>query len=255
MNDIVTHTLSAYKSALDAAANTNASVRTTANDMQNSSPIATEEHPLPMVVMKDANNTISPTSNRRGRAPEKLPLKKALSVRWKDQSNAENAFSDAAISDDEVLKVVESDEDLPVVENSLKTITKKRSPSPPHLDIKEYESRMKKLKTSIGEACKLELKYLNQAKQVRDKRTRMVEKLKHMKRKAQRFSVLNAQRDFYNNNNNSNSSSEMDVVVSSLKPSEGNVITDDDDFVLPPVFQEKSSSKQLSSSSYVDMTQ
>lgn len=240
MNDIVAHTLSAYTSALCAATSTAA--------VENSSPLVDDDIHLSHVVTQDANNKLSPTSKRRGRVSPipnaKLPLKKALSVRWKDQSNRENMET----SDDDLLKA-ETDDEIREITNPLVTKPKKRSPSPPHLDIKEYEQRMKKLKTSIGEACKLELKYLNKAKQVRDKRTRMVERLKHMKRKAQRFSVLNAQRGL-----NDSNSSEMDVVVTKL--SEGNVITDndDDDFVLPPVFHEKTSKKQFSSN-FIDMTQ
>jgi hypothetical protein len=250
MNDIVAHTLSAYTSALDAAANANVLMRTTNTLLENTSPQVNEDVPLSLVVIKDASNKLSPTDKRRGRVSPipnvNLPLKKTLSVRWKDQSNRENAFSNETL-DEEMLKV-ETDEDVRDVSNPLISKPKKRSPSPPHLDIKEYEQRMKKLKTSIGDACKLELKFLNQAKHVRDKRMRMVERLKHMKRKAQRFNVLNAQRGMMND---SNSTSEMDVATTKLP--EGNV-TDDDDFVLPPVYQEKSTKKQ-SSSNFIDMTQ
>jgi exonuclease VII large subunit len=254
MNDIVANTLSAYTSALDAATSMNSATRTTNSLVENSLPRVDHDLPLSLVVIKDANNNsifLSPTTKRRGRVSPipnaKLPLKKALSVRWKDQSNRENALH-TDVSDDEILKV-ETEVDFHEMANPLTAKPKKRSPSPPYLDIKEYEQRMKKLKTSIGDACKLELKFLNQAKHVRDKRTRMVERLKHMKRKAQRFSVLNAQRGL-----NDSNSSEMDVV--STKLSDGNVITDndDDDFVLPPVFHEKASKAQTSSN-YIDMTQ
>ena len=253
MNDIVAHTLSAYTSALHAA------TRGTANALENSSPLVVDEHvPLSEVVRQDEILNISPTIKHRGRVSPvphntRLPLKKALSVRWKDQSNLDNA-SHTEGSDEEMLKG-ERDTDMREDNNANHIRTKKRSPSPPHLDIKEYECRMKKLKASIGDACKMELKYLNRAKQVRDKRTRMVEKLKHMKRKAQRFTVLNAQRDHNNTNNNSYSST-MDVVAS-MKLSDGNEVSDidndDDDFVLPPVFPEKASKRQ--SSNFVDMTQ
>lgn len=249
MNDIVANTLSAYTSALHAAA------RAT-NALENSSPLIVHEHvPLSEVVLKDESLNISPTIKRRGRVSPvphmRLPLKKALSVHWKDQSNRENASHTEA--PDEEMRKGERDVEMREDNNTINTRTKKRSPSPPHLDIKEYECRMKKLKMSIGDACKLELKYLNRAKQVRDKRTRMVEKLKHMKRKAQRFTVLNAQRD-HNNSNHSSSSTAMDAVVS-MRTSDRNEISDDDDFVLPPVFPEKASKQKLSSSNFIDMTQ
>ena len=246
MNDIVAHTLSAYTSSLVAAA----SVRTANTLTENLSPQVDEDLPLSLVVSKDANHQISSINKHRGRVSPlpnvKLPLKKALSVHWKDQSNRENAFN-TETSDDEMLKV-EINENISGIKTSLTRRPKKRSPSPPHLDIKEYEQRMKKMKTTIGDACKLELKFLNQAKHVREKRTRMVEQLKHMRRKVQRFTVLNAQRGL-----NDSNSSEMDVVL--VKLSDGNVITDndDDDFVLPPVFHEKSSVAQ-SSSNFIDMT-
>jgi hypothetical protein len=241
MNDIVAHTLSAYTSAFEAATSANDSDRSL-NLCTNTFPVVDTTPPLPLSVMviKDTSNVGLSSTKHRGRVSTSIkrrPLKKSLSVRWKDQADGENTCS-ADLSEEEIVTNDNEGEPTTCQKKNTNNKPKKRSPSPPHIDIKEYEMRMKKLKVSIGDACKSELKLLNQAKHVREKRNRLVERLKHMKRKIQRFTVLNAQRD--------TTANDMDI-------SKDNATDDDDNFILPPVFVEKSNKQ--SSSNYVDMTQ
>lgn len=264
MNAVISQSLSAYTSAFEAAFPlTNESARSMkvprslVSTINDEAPM--EALPLTVVVVKqnDSDNTEKVTLSAESRGSrvsplleEQQPLKKALSVRWKDQSNSDHTSITNPVEQDSVR--FEDDEHIcKSIQESLKA--KKRSPSPPNLNVKEYEHRMKKLKVSIGDACKIELKLLNKATTIREKRMRMVEQLKHMRRKVQCAKVLNAQWD-----NNASSSSEMEVVDSVKISNDTSSETDneDDDFVLPPVYSEKSVSlRKQSSSNYIDMTQ
>ena len=121
--------------------------------------------------------------------------KKRLSVRWKDIE--ERGAGDIVTLDEPDVPEELKREQSGARPSSLRKYRRKRSPSPPiSLTTKELQEHIQRQERSIRRACKLELKLLNQSKQVRDKRVRMVERLKRLKRKARKAVCNKANRDF-----------------------------------------------------------
>jgi hypothetical protein len=110
---------------------------------------------------------------------------KILSVRWKDLSEDRDGKSmvddEGDIMDDGSSLVAAAAEP----KKKQKAATKRVSPPPPAepLTAAELRQQIARQEALIKQACKLELHLLNQSKQVREKRGRMVTRLIRMKRK------------------------------------------------------------------------
>jgi hypothetical protein len=231
MHSIVANTLTAYADAKNSSASDD-------HCMDFCTDVSSEStsrlHRL--ISADEASNTVLPR--------KRLPLKKQLVVRWKDQ-NMEDKHGDMVTSEAGTNKVRNG------ISNHSEKTTKAaqepiQSPPPPIIDTTVLQKRIAKQERAIRNACKIELKLLNEAKQVRGKRSKMVERLQQMKRKARRLIVINAQIK-------GDILGEVAVVPYNKSNTMG------DDFVLPPVWVEKSktsarSKKEKSSpSSYVDV--
>ena len=199
--------------------------------------------------------SISPSSGEEENGEEappslkRLPLKKQLVVRWKDQFDGDKY--DASDTEEVGLSKYHLNikQNVDDVGQDAATASRKSRPStpPPLVDTSVLQKRIAKQERAIRAACKLELKLLNEAKQVRDRRSKMVERLQQMKRKARRLIVINAQMK-------GDILSEVPVIPSYKDKGA------DDQFVLPPVWVGKSKSETCSKtdvmppSCYVDMT-
>jgi hypothetical protein len=161
---------------------------------------------------------------------KRLPLKKQMVVRWKDQS-MEYKQDDVVTSRRSLGNEKKVDGDSEAAKTKPVQGTR-QSPPPPIIDTDVLQKRIAKQERAIRNACKLELKLLNEAKQVRNKRSKMVERLQQMKRKARRLVVINAQ-------------IKGDILgeVTVVPCSSNNTM--DDNFVLPPVWVEKSKTQSL----------
>jgi hypothetical protein len=263
MNSIVANTLSAYTSALTTTSTSSAAavaadtITTSTNEISMiDSDRSSETSTVQDTDLCHHTNTSSSSSKR-------LPFKKKLAVRWKDQLDRDNNdntdTSGAEILKHQINNLKPEDDEIMIVEETkaVPRATPRRSPSPPLVNMKELQERIEKQELAIRRACKLELQLLNQAKHVREKRMRMVDRLQFMKRKVRRLVVINAHK------NGTDVNDVLKMTATSNSNGVANIIADDEDkFVLPPVLGQKYKSttvpieKESSSSSpdYVDMT-
>ena len=139
-----------------------------------------------------------------------MPPKKKRTVRWKDLEDTEAEKQHVGNTDTSAAELFK---------HKQRSGTKRRSPSPPLTNLMEVQQQMHRQEAAIRHACKLELQLLNQAKQVREKRSRMVDRLQRLKRKVRKLTADAA-------------------------------IAVDDGFVLPPVYGKQQQLKPC----VVDMT-
>lgn len=128
------------------------------------------------------------TSTRQASSESKsaakvLVKKKRTSVKW-----SSDVSSKAGISGDIYLCESERKSNHP---SSGRGREATRSPSPStSLTLLELEHDVKKQEESIRRACELELKLLNQCTRVREKRSRMVQRLRKLKRSMKKLASV-----------------------------------------------------------------
>jgi hypothetical protein len=128
---------------------------------------------------------------------KRLPLKKQLVLQWKDQEIAVTEYNETVMeskfNDYEVAKSMEAGTSyLTPTEKSSTPKNQQASPLWCKISLMEYEDQLKKLERCVCSACEYELKLLNEAKSVREKRNRMVYRLKYMKLKVLRRAHLSS---------------------------------------------------------------
>jgi hypothetical protein len=160
------------------------------------------------------------------------PLKKQLVLQWKDEEIAVTECQET-VAESKAINFVgakSTKAGTPFLTPTDQTNTPKNqcvSPSRSNLNLMEYQEQVKKMERCVRSACEYELQLLNEAKSIRERRNRMVVRLKYMKRKVLRRAYLS-------------SFAEKIVLLHDCNymddsPSES-CPTFIDDFPLPPVF-------------------
>lgn len=154
--------------------------------------------------MTMTHHLVSPTGSLDDRKikTKLLPLETKTSVRWQD---LEARGIDCAVVNATAQSLSEDmlENRLPVASNGEHISgRKRRSPSPPPLPdaalvvaekkLAKLRYHVKKQESMIHKACRIELELLNKARQVREKRARMVDRLQLVKRKLRKLTVETA---------------------------------------------------------------
>lgn len=123
------------------------------------------------------------TTNQLKPAVKQPSKKKKESVKWSsDVLRKTGVSADASFRKQHILN------DPEAARKGQGRRTANRSPSPStSLTLLELEHDVKKQEASIRRACELELKLLNQCTRVREKRSRMVQRLRKLKRSMQKL--------------------------------------------------------------------
>ena len=223
MDVIVANALTAYiaASSVDSSA--------TDSDASPTGPSTVDDESQSMIPSEENKSCLNETY-----AQKRLPFKKQMILQWKDQEiTIQGNEAKSAESKPIDIHVAKSQEDENAYVLTPKSSTPKNQRVSPLCNQKlvEYQDQVKKMERFIRSACEYELQLLNEAKSVREKRNRMVYRLKYLKLQVLRRSYMRSakvKQDFIDCSN----------IFDSASRAHQNVSFVDDDFPLPPVFNQ-----------------
>lgn len=179
MDSIVANALKAYiASSMDSSRSTSASDTLPTSTMDDKTVVNT-----PCDDDKSCLNEVA--------TQKRLPFKKQMVLQLKDQEIAVTEYKETVSESIEGSKPTEVSSPIltPIGKNNA---TKSQRVSPPccNISLMEYQDQLKQMERFVRSACEYELRLLNEAKTVREKRNRMVYRLKCMKLRVLRRAYL-----------------------------------------------------------------